>query len=674
MEKFIFSISEIFDKSEKDKSIETNYNCLEKNEVKRYYIGPYQRGYKWKSDTVYDHIPILLFDLYDAFLKSKEKQGLKDYYLQYITVKKTKEHINNCDEDVFEVIDGQQRLTSLTLMFNVLRMCFNDDKEVNIAKDQNDKYLVVYSRYDNQNIFDEVLEMLEDNSLNETDIKEQDKHYMYKASKCFKDFFEILLGEKDTGGKYIDEKKIIFGEFLEFIKANVKIILNKEHEYTSAEQVFANLNANKVALTNAYLIKGLLLTKATRRNGNGYSKKHFKEIMDERAIMGRVWDEIYSWFNCIDVSSFFFATKDNGMEKMLELVYDMYYSGDKDKVSNNDIIDNFKKRFVGNESKPYNTNDYKLFEKFHRAISSEEMAYTCLNLIKHTFKQLKLWYEQPEYYNLLGYIQFTLTDRKEKPEVKQNRFYNNVLGFIKSPSNYELLTDLKKVVLEKIDTNAKKNMGYENWLETYNILLALSVFPEHEDDIDVKKYKFDFYSFSVENWTLEHIFPQNPNIDNFKIESDTDKEWVKDKIEQKKKQKDITEEEKTKLDKTKLKIDNNEAINSNDIDFIFSEILDIHNLGNMALLSDKINPALSNSFFNDKRIKLLKKINEGNFVPKHTIDVFSKMLNPVIVEENNTNVEKKLDNTLTTWTNKDIEVHKHWILKRASAIEITLKG
>jgi hypothetical protein len=77
MSNFIFSISEIFTK------------CLTEHKVEGYYIGPYQRGYKWKSKTIHDQVPVLLSDLYDAFMKSKLKQGTTEYYLQYITVKRT---------------------------------------------------------------------------------------------------------------------------------------------------------------------------------------------------------------------------------------------------------------------------------------------------------------------------------------------------------------------------------------------------------------------------------------------------------------------------------------------------------------------------------------------------------------------------------------------------------
>jgi len=63
----------------------------------------------------------------------------------------------------------------------------------------------------------------------------------------------------------------------------------------------------------------LLLTKASRLSISHKSKR-FTEIMDERVIMGRMWDEINTWFSNKDVALFFFGNEQNGMENMLKLV------------------------------------------------------------------------------------------------------------------------------------------------------------------------------------------------------------------------------------------------------------------------------------------------------------------------------------------------------------------
>jgi len=78
---------------------------LEETEKDCFLIPAYQRGYKWRSDKSDSQVKTLLTDLYRAY-----KISLERYYLQFITLKDS--------EDYFEVIDGQQRLTTLTILFS----------------------------------------------------------------------------------------------------------------------------------------------------------------------------------------------------------------------------------------------------------------------------------------------------------------------------------------------------------------------------------------------------------------------------------------------------------------------------------------------------------------------------------------------------------------------------
>lgn len=66
-----------------------------------FYIPSYQRGYRWSETEVVR----LLDDIY--------QNGKKNYCLQPVVVRKK--------EDQYELIDGQQRLTTLYLMFSVMQ-------------------------------------------------------------------------------------------------------------------------------------------------------------------------------------------------------------------------------------------------------------------------------------------------------------------------------------------------------------------------------------------------------------------------------------------------------------------------------------------------------------------------------------------------------------------------
>ena len=113
MGKLLYTVKEIFSSDSQD-------GCLGINEADGYYIAPYQRGYKWQSSeewTASDQVNTLLRDVYDAWKRNQDST----YYLQFITVKRTLE----TGRRVLEVIDGQQRLTTLSILAAVLKNDFN---------------------------------------------------------------------------------------------------------------------------------------------------------------------------------------------------------------------------------------------------------------------------------------------------------------------------------------------------------------------------------------------------------------------------------------------------------------------------------------------------------------------------------------------------------------------
>lgn len=613
MSNFIFSIADIFTK------------CLTEHKVDGYYIGPYQRGYKWKSKTIHDQVSVLLSDLFDAFLKSNLKQGTSEYYLQYITVKRTPKN----KHFTFEVIDGQQRLTTLTLLFNVLEKYFEEE---NLAK-SNGHYLLEYSRYSGSktNIFDLIYNLAEDESTIIDDVEQQDKFYLYHAFKTIHSFF-ILLN---------DHKPDYYNDFLTFIKNDVKIILNKEDEFTSAEEVFSSLNANKVPLTNSYLVKGLLLTKASRISSNDGQKKHFKEILDARSLMAKTWDEMHSWFSRPDVSKYYFGNENSGMDAALGLI----------EHNQNEEQENLILLFKENLEKSNNKFDsqYELFNQFHERTITSYDAVEYLTKIKHLYKRLRNWYEDNNWYNLIGFYLHTggsIKDliSKSHKDLKRilYRHINKQITYSVKENGVQIEKDIS---LLRFDNNSTKN-------RIFKILLTLSVFPEGVDRQKESKYRFDFYNYASEGWSLEHIFPQNPNQD--EIDYTDDKEWI------------IAQSSKNNKTDIIEKIKNEVAVNSQELSFIYDSFPDVHIFGNMALLSSSVNSALSNGLFNTKRKILIQKINRGSFVPKHTIDVFSKMLEAKIDENGNT-IEFNQD--IKIWTVDDAKAHLAWIKNRVTDLK-----
>lgn len=606
MNEFIFSIRQIFSGCE---SIGSNPH---------YYIGPYQRGYKWGAESRYDQVPQLLLDIYEAF-----SHRVDSYYLQYITVKEDREN------NRFEVIDGQQRLTTLSILFYLLP----EFQKGNIAKDK-----VNYSRYSGSNVFDKVIGMVagEDDSKDQK-IPEQDVYYLVRAARCIKRFL-VLLKANDTLEKYID-----------FLSEHVMIIMNRESEFSSAEETFTNLNDNKVPLTNTYLIKGLLLTLAVRRESTNNMRYSYEEILNQRSILGREWDEIYSWINNPKVSGYFYKTETNGMEYLLKdalsFIGDNVENTDSDEVLKQ-FANSFK--FVDGDKKGLSAN-FELFNEYNEKVKDSAAAFEVLNRIKHIYRKLRGIYDQGgKLFNLLGYVMFCEKTTDELKKFKLSEIYDK--------STKEVTSMLKKYVLQAIpdlSVDVSQHGGTESHSELRysssnmaltNLLLSFSVFPEQKDD----NYRFDFCSYVKEKWSFEHISPQHPKTD-VKILGMA-KFYVKEKIKEK------YAKDAEKCESLIQKIDAGEKIPASNIGFLYGSEIDLHSLGNMALLSGGANSALSNNPYITKRDILFDKLNSGYFIPRHTMDVFNKVLN--------TPSGKAFSPDLHTWANGDIEAHIVWMEAR----------
>ena len=214
--------------------------------TEHYFIIPnYQRGYKWSQDN----INVLLYDINSIYENDK-----KEHCLHNLTVIKNKK--NNAE--YIEVIDGQQRLTTIFLIFNYLKYKYNG---LNI------NYTLDYQiRWETKHFLD--------NKLNDV-IKKITKEE-YEESK---ELFERIKNTKITNGNYestYNKQDIYFicNALFSIDKwfndnPNNNIIKNcdkiyfYEHDLTNrqikGETIFANLNSGKIDLTDIELIKADLI-------------------------------------------------------------------------------------------------------------------------------------------------------------------------------------------------------------------------------------------------------------------------------------------------------------------------------------------------------------------------------------------------------------------------------
>ncbi|SOB75310.1 Protein of unknown function [Marinobacter sp. LV10R510-11A] len=600
MKELIFSLKDVF-------NAETSSGCLSQYEASCYHIPAYQRGYKWSSEPG-GPVPVLLADLLSAFEKKES-----EYYLQYITVKRKRLEKNGNEISCLEVIDGQQRLTTLSILLSVISARLNQATVERSNPTTGKLHYAVRENFFDKNIYPSkrVLELADlswDKLISDfPELDRQDIFYLHGALRECDEFREFHLEEAES-----------LKAFDNYIKESVKVIVNSVEPHIESETVFRNLNSNKVPLTEVELIKGLLITRAGRKRVDN-ADSHFREVMEVRLGLGKDWEHIQSWARRSDICRFYFGEADDGMHQLLTLCAMV-------------LQDTSSPSFLQN--KPGNP----LFDFFNQRNDASH-AFEALISAQ---QRLSDFFQNNDFYRRIGFCRF----------VKNSR--GTGLSFLKACLEHPTKTALRvwldgrvlsKLGVKKDELAAVESLRYgEDDERIHAVLLALSVFPggDHSG-------RFNFEVFYKEDWSLEHVFPQTPEGKG-KVLSENQKDNIRQLLLESSSSEFISEdvEEVLRLkerDTDQRKVYEN-ALEATDC---------INKIGNICLLARKDNSALGNGFFHEKRQAILRGIQAGSFVPKHTFDVFSKMIGG-------------LTDDLESWTARDIAVHSRHIGNSLRAI------
>jgi len=576
MKELIFNVGNIFGVSSQDA-------CLVQYDCKMYHIPAYQRGYKWGSHAD-GAVTILLNDLWDAY-KNKSKTN-REYYLQYITVKKNIVSVNGFATQCLEVIDGQQRLTTLSILLSVLSSKLEadniSDSKLHYAIRENFFTKYIYDRDGLKWLFQTSWHEISQNK----DLDKQDLFYIASAAQKIHTFCKTRENELEG--------------FYNYLLSQVKIIVNSVEHHIASENVFKNLNSNKVALTEAELIKGLLVTKIGRSQ-NAQRLPSFAEITERRVSLARHWDEISQWATRPDIQAFFFNGK-HGTGEILQLIAKVF--GKELRLSSGS-----------------DTNKFPIFNAFNGYENIDKIYST----LRATQAVLNDWFENDEVYNLMGYCRFAKNSR------------NNTLNFLveglaKDKEELKKWLDAKRLALLPDPGEELYFDEQDDKDKIHAVLLALSVFPEGT------KARFNFYELIERKWSLEHIFPQSPEGGKAILNA-TQKATVKEMLG-----KQLTQKISRLLDKP-----TRDANQKSEYYAALQELSELNSIGNICLLSSGDNSSNGCMFFDEKRANVLKLIQRGSFVPKHTFDVFSKMI-PGLSSLN-----------LSVWSHSDIISHTAFI-------------
>lgn len=570
-------------------------------------IPSYQRGYRWEKREVED----LLNDIYDFSQNNDEGfYCLQPLVLKEISDEKTLNELEIKDRDnVYEVIDGQQRLTTIYLILKYL-------KSKNIIKEN--IYTIIYSTRKDSKTFLE--KTLTDKELSKEEkqqcITHIDFEYIYNAYNTIKKWFE-----SNKENKCKDENKSIEEIIKDILldRKKVQFIWYEPSDNANAIEIFTRINIGKIPLTNSELIKALFLQKANFKDDKNFDEALYEHTQIEIA---NEWDYIENTLQ----DNRFWGFINNDMDKKYNRIDYIF------EIVSNKLLEKDKqnKKISEENLKEIVEDGYKTFRYFYKNWKDNENKISFMEdtwkEIRYCFYAMNKWYNDLTFYHYIGYIIYWSKDTKKDIIELYNSYSNNTKIEFHNKLNDRIKLILKNI---KYHENNKCNIYYDNKTRDNirKLLLLYNIEYMLKNNNSYSKFPFDL--FRKQNWDIEHIEPKTPQSENELeqyIKSILENEYVKNKLNTLNNEfNNIKDEDKNrnkKLSDLYKKIKNKF---SNDENIIDEELEDY--LGNLVLLDSKTNREYHNEFFAIKRKIIIdkdKNNNKENFIPICTKYVFLK--------------------------------------------------
>ncbi|WP_339856672.1 DUF262 domain-containing protein [Pseudohongiella acticola] len=552
---------------------------------KSFYIPSYQRGYRWTRHEVFD----LLEDIGDFQQKSEEGPKSAFYCLQPIVVK--------FRDGEWELVDGQQRLTTIRLIFTYLKQIASFLKKSQYSL-----------RYQTRPRSEEFLK-----NPNDAEHKNNiDYFHMYHAYETIRQWFE----EKE------EEYALKFYQTLTNDRKagkNVQVIWYEIREDIDATAVFARLNMGKIPLTDSELVKALFLKDS---NFNDLDKYHLQlKIAHEWDEMERLLQSDEFWFFVHNSPQ-----ESNRISIVLTLVADLLPSGIND-VSRGE--------------------EHYIFHAFSNWLGRGEIdPVEAWTTVKRVFMTVKEWYEDHRLFHLVGFLvsrDVPLRDLLKKfqecaTKIEFQKYLLNRICRLTMPgvevSEGLSLRDLEISIGRQLSqiaySSSSENRRIKAILLMFNIATVLSN--------QKSNYRFQFDRFKNESWDIEHIrsvateMPESKERQRIWLQSVAD--YIDEVIRcdsesgapSVNKLKKISQEANTVLSSSKF--------DSYAFEKIFQSVLDAyvpgggdetdHTIGNLTLLDTGTNRSYQNSIFPLKRNRIIGLDRTATFIPVCTKNVFLK--------------------------------------------------
>lgn len=499
----------------------------------KYFIPSYQRGYRWSDKQVID----LLNDIWNW---GEEKQK-EQYSLQPIVIKDSDRGI--------EIVDGQQRLTTIFIILKAI------DKEANYS-------LTYETRSQSAEFLNSISQHAGEKAEN------IDYHYFINTYNIAINYFKEKEHDAEKWFNYLTDTQT--GAFF--------IEYNTSQDSRNAEQIFTSLNAGKIPLTNAELVKGLFLKKSN------FSEKY----LNERIEIAQEWDRIEKRLQ--EENFWAWLGQELTDKPRIELILDIV-AGMKSSADTRESFFIFQEDLLGND----------------KSISELWLD------VKKCFMTFEDWYDNSEMYHYLGFLSLKFDRRKHPDKSIVAEYYQEYKKNDGKISFKDKIKDIKSFT--DFDVNSldfeKNSPEIIDWLLLFNILTCIG-----------NGIQFNFAKYQKTNYDLEHIYPHS-EFEKIDLEKERE-DWL-ESIRKSQLLDDIFKEEPWLENSYK---------NKDEFDRVYKKIIrkgnskgfsEVNRIGNLCLLDSGTNRSYGNKPFPYKFQEIMKVDTEqSKYILPATKNVFLK--------------------------------------------------
>jgi hypothetical protein len=430
-------------------------------------IPSFQRGYRWEEKQVTD----LLDDIRQF---ADDSAAGSAYYLQPIVVKATTYQ----GRDAWEVLDGQQRLTTMLLILKRLMKRLGEEERECF---EGQFYDIVYLSRPQLN-------------FDNPDPKDNlDSYYLAKAKDVIDDWFKQKFRQNLDNFK----ATLLYNQ-----QRQVKIIwyaINPESRDLVSINIFNRLNKGKIALTAAELIKALFIMDYDLRAAEG-DKLPAEQLSMQWNEMERRFQDNRFWY--------FISDDKRGTQTRIDVLFD-FVTRRPDDADTDYSYRQFQHLFDFCRERRRSGSEATFEADWATGIQSMEDAW---RHVRRTFDRLVAWYEDNLYYHYVGYlvaVGFTplqvfnsLEDAKAQRRVDE-------------PDHEWTIDDtrqaLRRKMMERFRSDnkflQKDDIDDLEYRQEYvaRLLLLFNV----ESCRRGNNIRFDFHRFKTGSWDVEHVDSQN---------------------------------------------------------------------------------------------------------------------------------------------------------------------